>query len=233
MALSGIRERAAQSRALIRNEGLGALLKRALLVTKNRIVDSGNVVWIHRDTTPHVSVDGAAAMVITECEPGSAEEMIAERLRPLTSIVREQRLAAGGVRCLIHADNIEDPVYTCWIYTERLPVSEPLGVSIPMPETMAAVEDSFIPRAHRGAHTAAPALDALGVVLYEQGVRTMLGKIDEENEAALGAARISGWNRFGVVHGTVWLNRIPRWRVQLDDPVVASLAELESRPRGF
>lgn len=233
MALSGIRERTAQARALIRNEGLGTFAKRALLAAKNRVVDSGDVVWIHRAATPEVTADGADAMVVTECTTGSRAEQVADQMRPITSVVREQRLAAGGVRYVIHPDDIGDPVYTCWVYSERLPVSEPLGVSIPMPAAMAAVEDSFIVPKHRGIHAAAAVIDALGVLLHSQGVRTMLGKIDLENEAALGAARISGWERFGVIHGTVWLNRVPRWRVQLDDPVVPSLAELESRPRGF
>lgn len=233
MALSVIGERTAQARALIRNEGLGKFAKRAGLAVKNRFVDRGNVIWIQRATTAATSADGADEMIVSECVSGSRAEQVAEQMRPITSRVRDERLAAGGVRYVIHADDLDDPIYTAWVYSERLPIAEHLGVHIPMPEAMAAVEDSFIAPAHRGVHAAAAVIDALGVLLHRQGVRTMIGKIDEENEAALGAARISGWQPFGEVYGTVWLNRVPRWRVRLDEPVVPQLQELERRPRGF
>lgn len=233
MALSRIRERAVQARALIRNEGVGKFARRAAAALTARVYDSGTVVWIQRATTPVTSADGAADAVVALVEAGSPEEAVADAMRPITSAVRDERLAAGGRRFVVHLGDAADPIYTCWVYDRRLPVAEHLGVSVPMPEATAAVEDSYIPSAHRGVRAGIVAIDALGVTLHALGIRTMIGKIDEQNKAALGAARSSGWQPFGEVHGTVWLNRVPRWRVRLDEPVVPQLEDLERRPRGF
>lgn len=233
MAISSIRERARQARALILNEGAGTFARRALAAIGARIYDSGNVIWIHRDTTPATSAEGADELVVTLAEPGSRAETVANELRPLTTAIRAERLAAGGRRYVIHRDNLDDPIYTGWVYEKRLPVAEHLGISLPMPEHSAGIEDSYVPPAHRGAHVAIAVIDALAVALYERGIRQMLSKIDEENKAALGAARISGWQQFGQVHGTVWFNRFPRWRVHLDEPVLPELKKLESSPRGW
>lgn len=232
MALSGIRERARQARVLLRNEGAGKFARRVAQTLVARVYDSGTVVWIHRDANPQATADGAAEMVVTLVEPGTHAEQVADSMRPITTSVRAARQAAGGKRYIVHAGNIDDPIYTLWTYTERLPVAEHLGVSVPMPEGAVAVEDSYIAPAHRGIHAAVAAIDALGAHLHAEGLRKMLGKIDEENKAALGAARVSGWLPFGRVHGTVWLNRIPRWKVQLDEPVVPQLELLERNPRG-
>ncbi len=218
---------------MIRNEGAGTFARRALGAVTARVYDSGNVIWIHRDTTPAATAEGADEMVVTLIEPGSRAEAIVDGLRPITTAVRAQRLAAGGRRYLVHPGDIEDPVYTCWVYEGRLPVAEQLGISLPMPDRSAAIEDSFIAPAHRGVHAAAAVIDALGAALYDRGFSRMLSKIDEENKAALGAARISGWQQFGTVHGTVWLNRVPRWQGQLDEPVMPELKRLESSPRGW
>ncbi len=231
--MSTIRDRSQQAQALIRNEGVGAFFKRAWGGLLARVRDSGDVYWMLRTTNAELTAEGADKLVIVPVEPGSREEEIADSIRPITGAVRRQRLDAGGVRYLVHAGDVEDPIYHCWTYSKRLLVAEHLGVGVPLPDGLAGVEDSYITPAHRGARAAISTVDVLAREMHGRGFEGLVAKVDADNEAALGAGRISNWTTFGKMRGTVWFNRFPRWRVELEEPVVPQLKELEHRPRGF
>ncbi|MBJ7348649.1 MAG: hypothetical protein JHC87_08790, partial [Thermoleophilaceae bacterium] len=142
--------RVQQARALLRNEGLANLIKRLLWLAKQKIYESGPVIWIYRPTTIAEAAPADRLLSVVEATPGSEAQQIANRLRPLAPAIEQLRRDIGGIRILVHDGDINEPIYLAWIYAETGLVADRQAITLDLPQGAAMLEDSFIPRSQRG-----------------------------------------------------------------------------------
>lgn len=221
-----------QTTALLREngprKGSAAILARA----RAAVAVSGDVVWLVKDpVSPDATEFDHSPFELTEAVTAD-EHAALDQMRPLAPEIMALRLAVGGRRWALRERESGDLVYTAWTYTKELIISERPELRLPLPDGVWQLEDSYVPRAKRGARGAPAGVEMIGLARpgREGASISLVTKIDAENAVALHVADHSGWRRFATVHGRRVLGRPTRWRVSLDDErLLPVLRDLERR----
>jgi hypothetical protein len=213
--------------AIVRDEGTGKMLSRVGGWIKTRIIDSGDTIWLRKVVTEgDAAVDGSGYEL--RAAQSLAEHERLDRLRPLDPGIQKLRESVGGVRWFL-LDSDGEVAFTCWTFAYRAIVVERPELTLPLPEHTWQVEDSYVPKAMRGAHG-----PTIGVELISKGLLEtidsaelrLLTKVDAENSLALKAAAHGRWQPFATVGATRWFSRFTRWNVEQAEPVFPALSEL-------
>lgn len=223
-------DRIRQAAALVRNEGARSLVGRVIGRLRSAVFDSGAVVWMHFPTAEALDAEGSG-LTMVKVVPGSIEEEHANGLRPLTAIVRDLRLKAGGQRFIFHDGDITDLCFHCWVFRDGAVISDRLGTVMPLPASSAQLEDSYTPPSKRRSNYFVACVNDVCRMLNEQGTASLLTKADEENVAVRRGLGNAGWSEFATVHGRVFLGRFVRWRVETQAPHFEGLKDLDARNR--
>lgn len=208
-----------QVRAIVREDGVGSLFKRAWSWVVTRIHDSGEIIWFvsDRDRQQQPGDEFTAAEVTTP-----EQHRRCDALRPLDPEVQRLRESVGGQRWTI-LDAEGEINFICWTFRDEAIIAEKPVQKLPLPENTFQLEDSYVPRARRKSRASVVAVELVSLELlkqYELDSIQLVTKIDVENIAADKALRNGGWRVFASVTGTRWFSRFTRWSVRQGDASV-------------
>lgn len=212
---------------MARDEGWAALPARAWRYAVTRVVDRGTVVWFLRYTDPAKRPLYPSDRELLRAETGDEHEFL-DRYRPLHPAVRRAREAAGGERWYVLEDG--ELAYTIWTYSGHAIVADRPLLTLPLPPATVQVEDAFTPARKRAQHISAETFDRLHRMLAARGIEHVVTKVDSDNTPAISGARATNWTTIAEVHGTRWLQRWTRWRVDRVSDFYPQLDELAHAP---
>lgn len=208
-----------QVRAIVREDGVGSLFKRAWSWIVTRVHDSGEIIWLvsDRDTNQDAGGEFTIEEVVTP-----EQHRRCDTLRPLDPEVQRLRESAGGQRWTI-LDAEGEVNFICWTFRDEAIIVEKPAHKLPLPENTFQLEDSYVPRARRKSRASVVAVELLSLELlrqYEIDSLQLITKIDVENVAAYKALMNGGWRVFARATGTRWFSRFTRWSVDYEDASV-------------
>lgn len=208
-----------QVRAIVREDGVGSLFKRAWSWIVTRFHDSGEIIWFVTDRD--LSQDPGDEFTVAEAKTPEQHRRC-DDLRPLDPEIQKLRESVGGQRWTI-LDAEGEINFICWTFRDEAIIAEKPVLKLPLPERTFQLEDSYVPRARRKSRASVVAVELVTLELlkqYELDSLRLITKIDVDNVAADKALKNGGWRVFASVTGTRWLSRFTRWSVRQDDATV-------------
>jgi hypothetical protein len=215
-----------QVASVVRDEGAGALARRLLAFFTHKLRDSGDVIWMLRDFSTFSGSDIEPTVDLHHVESDAENERL-DGVRPLLAKVRAARVSAGGERWYALDRTDGEIAFMCWTYSTHAIVSETPLVTLPLPDGVCQLEDSYVPATKRGGGRVRMAWDALCEQLAANGHSGLLTKADAENDKVLYALEQDGFKTVARVRGTVWFRRWTTWKVTEVAPGFLELRQLE------
>lgn len=224
--MADLRARFRQAGSIARGEGSGALARRLFNFFTHKVRDSGEVIWMLRDFERYGGSGLTPELTLHHVDSPAEEERLRE-LRPLLGKVRDARRAAGGERWFGTDHGDGEIAFMCWTYSKHAIASEAPLVTLPLPDGVCQLEDSYVPPTKRGGGRVRMAWDQLCDELKTRGFTGLLTKADAENHRVLYALEEDGFDVVARVRGTVWFSRWTTWKVTEIAPGFPQLAGLE------
>lgn len=152
-------------------------------------------------------------------------------LRPLETVGQFEaqcRLSAGADLWLVRDRSVA--ACSFWIFWDQSPVLAAARGWMPLPEGTVCLEDSVTAPAYRGRGLAPAGWARVAAQLAEQGVSSIITKIEEQNAPSRRAVEKIGFREMAIMDlERVWMMRHVQVDPRVDDQAVHFLRETLSR----
>lgn len=151
-------------------------------------------VWYQLDLAVGAAPDLGALELVT---PRADELAAFDTLPTINAVQAAERVRQGG-RPFLVLDHGQ-PLFACWIFTDRAPMLAARGGWLALPEQAACLEDSVAAPAARGRGIAPLTWRALADRLAHEDKRAMITKVATDNAPSRRAVAKAGFREIAVM----------------------------------
>ncbi len=161
-------------------------------------------------------------------QAGAEDLPLLERLETNGRWEALRRLEAGASLWIVREG--ERAAFSCWTFQHHTPVLAARGGWLMLPPGSVCMEDSVTAADYRGRGIAPAAWTGVADAMARLGIKTIVGKVKEENAASRHALEKIGFQAVATMEfERVWLRARVKIRAQQDEPLSMFLAQRLTR----